>query len=102
MQRLTVDYRSVEGAAQAVSTIGAALDGAPGGAALRIVAVSLPGSELAAAAAGEAFEWAGEMAEVATTFERYAAALEAAMEDYRRCDAEAAAAVRDFRGCAVR
>ena len=96
---LTVEYNSVEAAAQAVSTIGAALDGAPGGAALRLVAVSLPGSELAAAAVGEASEWAGEMADAAATFERYAAALKAAMEDYRRCDAEAAAAGR---GCAVR
>ncbi len=98
---LTVDYRSVEAAARAVSAIGTALDGAPGGAALRRVAVSLPDSELATAAEYEASQWAGEMADAATTFERYAAALEAAMEEYHRRDAEAAAAVRDLPGCAV-
>ena len=49
------------------------------------------GPELAQAAAGEAFEWGIEMAQ---TFERSTAAPEAALEDYRRHDADIASSVR--------
>jgi len=78
-----VDAGSVVAAADAVRSVGSRLDDAPGGAALRLVAASLPGSQLARAAAGAAFEWGIEMAELAQTFERYTAALEAA--GARRC-----------------
>lgn len=97
MPLLLVDSGSVAAAAEAVRSVGAALDDAPGGAALRLVAASLPGSAAGRAAAGEAFEWGIEMAELARTFERYAAALEAALQDYRRHDADSASAVRSAR-----
>ena len=37
------------------------------------------------------------MAELAETFERYTAALEAALEDYRRHDVDSASSVRSAR-----
>lgn len=96
MPLLLVDSGSVAAAAEAVRSVGAALDDAPGSAALCLVAASLPGSATAGVATGEAFEWGVEMAELARTFERYAAALEAALQDYRRHDADSASALRAF------
>lgn len=92
--RLTVDAASVLATAGSVRSLGAGLDAAPGGAALRQVAAAVPGGELAWAASDEAAEWAGEMAEVGAAFDRYTALLEAAVAGLRQMDAVGAAALR--------
>lgn len=92
--RLSVDTASVSATAASVRAVGAGLDGAPGGAALRGIAAALPGGELARAATQEAGEWAGEMARAGAAFERYADLLEAATAAVRRADAAGAAALR--------
>lgn len=92
--RLTVDAGSVIGAAGAVRAVGAGLDAAPGGAALRQVVVALPGSELARVAGTEAAEWSREMTDLAAVFERYTALLEAAVAAMGRADTAGAAALR--------
>ncbi|MEX2290592.1 MAG: hypothetical protein WD794_09735 [Mycobacteriales bacterium] len=91
--RLALDADSVLTTAACVRGVGARLDAAPGGAALRQIAVAVPGGELSRATCEEAAEWAGEMAEVGAVLERYAALLEAAVAGLRRADAAGAAAL---------
>lgn len=95
--RLAVDPGSVADAADAVRAVGQRLDGAPAGAALRLVAAAVPGGALARAAEQEAQEWAREMAEVGAVFQRYAALLEAAVQEQCRLDTVGAARLRQFR-----
>jgi putative IMPACT (imprinted ancient) family translation regulator len=95
--RLRVDGASVAAAGAAVRQVGAQLDGAPAGTALRAIAAALPGGDLARAAAEEADEWAGEMAELGALFERYSTQLQRAVDDHRRTDAEAAGGLRGAR-----
>lgn len=90
---LAIDHASVLCAASAVTGLAGALDGAPGGGALRLVAASLPGGELAAAAATQAGEWAGEMSELGAAFARWATALESAVAQHRAQDATGVAAL---------
>ncbi|MEX2291877.1 MAG: hypothetical protein WD794_16320, partial [Mycobacteriales bacterium] len=92
--RLRADAVSVLDVASSLRTVGARLDGAPVGAALRLVAAALPGVELARAASEEAQEWAWEMTQVGAVFEPYAALLQVAVEGQRRADAANAAARR--------
>lgn len=92
--RLVVDPASVAGAGAAVRAVGARLDAAPAGSALQLVAAAVPGGRLAAAAAQEAREWAGEMAEIGAVFERYARELAAAAAEQRRLDTAGARELR--------
>jgi hypothetical protein len=85
--RLRVDGATVVEAAWVVRAVGSRLDGAPAGTALRTVSAALPGGELADAAAEEADEWAGEMAELGAVCERWAGELQRAVDSHRRADA---------------
>jgi len=71
---LLVDYDSVTGAVGSVTAVAATLGGAPGGAALRTVEMSLAGGLLAAAAGHEAAEWKREMSGLIDSLERYTSA----------------------------
>lgn len=88
---LAIDHDSVLCAASSVTALAGALDGAPGGGALRLVAASLSGGELAAAAASQAGEWTVEMYELGAAFARYSTALERAVDTHRAQDAAGAA-----------
>jgi uncharacterized protein YukE len=83
---VSVDYASVLAAAERMAVLADRLVAAPGADALRRLATELPGGALADAAQDEAAQWRRETTEITVALERYAGALQAAVDSYRTLD----------------